>query len=95
MLFMTLRGTGFDIAGIFWGLWLLPLGLLVYRSRFLPRVLGVLLMAGAFSYLAISFTSLVLPAYKGLVSRWFGPLQIVEVAFMLWLAIRGATPSRD
>src|SRR5262249_46893677 len=44
MLFLNLHGHGFDVAGIFWGLWLFPLGLLVYRSGFLPRILGVVLM---------------------------------------------------
>jgi hypothetical protein len=39
MLFLNLHGHGFDVAGIFWGLWLFPLGLLVYRSGFLPRIL--------------------------------------------------------
>jgi Domain of unknown function (DUF4386) len=89
-LFLNLRGDGFDVAGIFWGLWLFPLGMLVYRSGFLPRFLGVLLMIGTFAYLANSFTSLVLPAYEGVVSRWMNPLQAVEVVFMLWLLIKGA-----
>ena len=40
MLFLNVHGYGFDVAGIFWGLWLFPLGLLVYRSGFLPRILG-------------------------------------------------------
>lgn len=90
--FLILRGGGFDIAGIFWGLWLFPLGMLVYRSRFLPRFLGVLLMAGTFAYLANSFTSLVLPRYEAVVSQWMNPLQLVEVVFMLWLLIMGARP---
>jgi hypothetical protein len=91
-LFLNLRGAGFDVAGIFWGLWLFPLGLLVYRSRFLPRFLGILLMAGCFAYLANSFTSLVLPQYESAVSRWVSPLQLVEMLFMAWLLILGATP---
>ena len=37
MLFLNLHGYGFDVAGIFWGFWLFPLGLLVYQSGFLPR----------------------------------------------------------
>jgi Domain of unknown function (DUF4386) len=91
-LFLMLRGGGFEIAGIFWGLWLFPLGLLVYRSGFLPRFLGVLLMIGTFAYLANSFTALVLPQYQDAVSRWMDPLQAVEVIFMLWLLIMGAKP---
>lgn len=91
-LFLFLRSSGFDIAGIFWGLWLFPLGMVVYKSRFLPRFLGVLLMIGTFAYLANSFTSLLAPGYADVVSRWVSPLQLVEVVFMLWLAIRGAKP---
>jgi hypothetical protein len=91
-LFLNLRGGGFEVAGIFWGLWLFPLGLLVYRSGFLPRFLGVLLMLGTVAYLANSFTSLVLPQHVSVVSRWMNPLQAVEVVFMLWLLIMGAKP---
>jgi hypothetical protein len=90
-LFLNLRGSGFDVAGIFWGLWLFPLGMLVYRSRFLPRFLGVLLVVGTFAYLANSFTALVLPQYEAVVSRWANPVQLVEVVFMLWLLIKGTT----
>jgi Domain of unknown function (DUF4386) len=91
-LFLNLRGAGFDVAGIFWGLWLFPLGWLVYRSGFIPRVLGILLMIGCFAYLANSVTSLALPQYEDAVSRWMSPIQLVEVIFMLWLLIMGATP---
>ena len=91
-LFLNLRGGGFDVAGIFWGLWLFPLGLLSYRSGSIPRILGVLLMIGCFAYLANSFTSLALPQYEEIVSRWASPLQAVELLFMFWLLIMGARP---
>ena len=89
MLFLRLHGHGFDIAGICWGLWLFPLGLLVYRSGFLPRILGVGLMVNCFAYPTNSFTALVLPQYEAAVSRWTSPLQFCELAFMLWLLIMG------
>ena len=92
MLFLNLHGHGFDVAGIFWGLWLFPLGLLVYRSGFLPRILGVVLMVNCFAYPVNSFTSLVLPQYEAIVSRWMSPLQFGELVFMLWLLIMGAKP---
>ena len=91
-MFLDLRGAGFDIAGIFWGLWLFPLGLLAYRSRMIPRFLGILLMVGCFAYLANSFTSLALPQYEAVVSRWASPIQAVELVFMFWLLIMGARP---
>lgn len=91
-LFLNLRGGGFDVAGIFWGLWLFPLGLLSYRSGSIPRILGVLLMIGCFAYLANSFTSIALPQYEEIVSRWVSPLQAVELLFMSWLLVMGARP---
>ena len=92
MLFVNLHSHGFDVAAIFWGLWLFPLGLLVYRSGFLPRILGVLLIANCFTYLLNSLTSLVLPQYEDIVSRWMIPFQFGELLFMIWLLIMGANP---
>jgi hypothetical protein len=92
MMFLNLRGYGFDVAGIFWGLWLFPLGLLVYRSGFLPRILGVALMLNCFAFLISSLTALVLPHYEVLVHGWMRPFHFGEQAFMLWLLIMGAKP---
>ena len=93
MLFLNLHSHGFAIAEIFWGLWLVPLGLLVYRSGFIPRILGLLLIANCFTYLANSFTYLLLPQYERIVDRWMKPLSFGELLFMLWLLIMGATPT--
>jgi len=92
MLFLNLHSYGFDVAAIFWGLWLFPLGLLVYRSGFLPRILGVLLMVNCFTFPVNSFTSLLLPQYEHIVSRWMMPLSFGELLFMFWLLIMGAKP---
>jgi len=92
MLFLNLHSYGFDITAIFWGLWLFPLGLLVYRSGFIPRLLGVLLMLNAFTFPVNSFTSLLLPQYENIVSRWMKPLSFAELLFMFWLLIMGAKP---
>lgn len=90
MLFLRLHRQGDLVNIIFWGLWLLPFGVLVYRSRFLPRILGVWLMAGCFGYLAISFTGLLFPLYEGKVYNYAQPLITSEVGIMLWLVIVGA-----
>jgi hypothetical protein len=92
MLFLNLHSHGFGIAEIFWGLWLFPLGLLVYRSGFFPRILGVLLMARCFAYVVESLTPLLLPRYEDVVSRWTMPLRFGELLFMFWLLIMGAKP---
>jgi len=84
-----------DLANaIFWGLWLLPLGLLVYRSRFLPRFLGVWLMVGCFVWLAFSFTGILLPGHEDKVFTIGQPFMLGEVATMLWLVIMGAKEQR-
>ena len=77
-------------AEIFWGLWLFPLAILVYRSRFLPRFLGVWLVLNGLAYLAMSFTGLLLPQYAETVGRLTVPALFGELALMLWLVIRGA-----
>jgi hypothetical protein len=94
MLFLRLHHYG-DLANeIFWGLWLLPFGLLVYRSRFLPGVLGIWLMIACFAYLAMSFTGLLFPQWEDKVSNIVQPVMLGEVAIMLWLVIMGAKEQR-
>lgn len=91
MLLLNLHRYGFVINGIFWGLWLFPFGVLVMRSGFLPRVLGILLIVACFSYLAWSFTELLLPRYASVVGRITTiPEGIGELSIMLWLLIAGA-----
>ena len=92
MLFLKINDYGVLTLETFWGLWLFPLAILVYRSRFLPRFLGVWLIITGFFYLVLSFTSLLLPQYKDMVSNsvFAFPAEIGEVAFMLWLLIKGA-----
>jgi hypothetical protein len=90
MLFLRLHGQGIVINEIFWGLWLLPFGLLVMRSGFLPRILGVLLIVNCFAYLAASLTSLLLPSYASVVDRYAVIAETGELWMMLWLLIKGA-----
>jgi Domain of unknown function (DUF4386) len=90
MVFLRMHGQGILANEIFWGLWLFPFGLLVYRSRFLPRVLGVWLMLNCFAYLATSITGMLRPQYEQRVSNWVFPVMLGELAIMLWLIIMGA-----
>ena len=91
-LFLNLHGQGLGVAEIFWGLWLFPLGVLVYRSRFLPRFLGVWLVFAGIAWVIQSLTGLLLPQYEDKVDAYSQPAVLGEVAFMLWLAIKGAKP---
>jgi len=92
MLFLNLHGRGFVVAEIFWGLWLFPLGLLVYRSRFLPRFLGMWLALAGFAWVILSLTGILLPQYAGKVNTYLQPAILGEIAFILWLVIKGAKP---
>lgn len=95
LLLITFDRQGVLVSEVFWGLWLLPLGWLVYRSGFLPRFLGVWLFLNGLAYLAISSTRLVLPQQVKLISSLATPVLFGEVALMLWLLIVGvrAQPS--
>jgi Domain of unknown function (DUF4386) len=90
MMFLRLHGHGILVNEIFWGLWLLPFGFLVYRSGFLPRILGAWLILNCFAYLATSVTGLMWPQYEQTVSDWVFPVMFGELAIMLWLIIMGA-----
>jgi hypothetical protein len=92
MLFLRLHHHEEVAAEILWGLWLFPLAILVYRSRFLPRFLGVWLIINGFAYLILSFTGLLLPQYENMMFNIAFPAMLGEMAFMLWLVIKGAKP---
>jgi Domain of unknown function (DUF4386) len=92
MLFINLHGRGLVVAELFWGLWLFPLALLVYRSRFLPRFLGVWLALAGAAWVILSLVSILLPQYQNKVYTYTQPAVIGEIVFMLWLLIKGAKP---
>src|SRR2546429_8935657 len=93
MLFIRLHSQGIFIDEMFWGLWLFPFGLLVFRSGFLPRFIGVWLMINCFGYVALSITALFFPAYYGGAFKFAQPVLFGELAIMLWLLIKGAKVS--
>jgi len=90
MAFLNFHNSGYLLAEVFWGLWLFPFGALVYRSGFLPRILGVLLMPAGCAYVAVVFTALLFPAYRHPVGRVAEVLQFGELPIIFWLLIMGA-----
>jgi Domain of unknown function (DUF4386) len=90
-LFFELHKLGISIAGIFWGLWLFPMGYLVFKSGFLPRILGILLIIGCIGYLIESFAAFLLPNYQVQVAlfTFWG-----EVLLPLWLLTKGVDVER-
>jgi hypothetical protein len=92
MLFLHLRDHQNTAAEILWGAWLFPLGILVYKSRFLPRFLGVWLVINGCAYVLMSFTGVLLPQYQNTAFIISQPALFGELALMLWLVIKGAKP---
>ena len=93
MFFLRLHSQGIFMNEIFWGLWLFPFGLLVYRSGFLPRWIGVWLMINCFAYLILSPIALFSPGNYGTAFKLAQPVLFGEIVTMLWLLIRGAKVS--
>ena len=87
---MKLRSYSNQMITIFWGLWLLPLGMLIYRSVFIPRILGILLIINGFGYIITSLTFILFPGYLATVSKFMFPTYFVgELPFIFWLLIIG------
>src|SRR6266516_3222524 len=92
LLFLRLHHAQIVAAEILWGLWLFPMGALAYKSRFLPRFIGVWLIINGVAYVVLSFTGLLFPDYQDTVFIFSQPALFGELAIMLWLVIKGANP---
>jgi hypothetical protein len=92
MLILHARDRETTAAEMLWGLWLIPLGLLVWRSRLLPRFVAVWLFLNAAAYVAVSLTGLLLPDLEGSVFSLTTPARLGELVITLWLLLRGAEP---
>ena len=90
MQFLDMRQNGIVVTQIFWGLWLLPLGLLIFRAGFLPKLLGILLVIGGAGYLIDSGTQLLFPGLATISQFTF----VGELLFPLWLLIKGVNVER-
>jgi hypothetical protein len=90
MILIRMHGQANGINQTFWGLWLLPFGWLVVRSRFLPRWLGYWLLLDGIAWVVVGITWFLAPDYTEALFRYFQPVFLAELAAMLWLLIKGA-----
>lgn len=95
MLFLDLHAYGYLVAGAFFGLWLLPLGYLLFRSGYAPRALGVLVMVGSFGYVADLVARVLFPV----AGETLGPVVVLpsalaELSLTLWLLVKGLDVQR-
>jgi Domain of unknown function (DUF4386) len=93
MLFLRLHSQGNVVNGMFWGLWLLPFGLLVIKSGFIPRFLGYWLLIDGLAYVAITTIGILAPQYHETAFLIAQPALFGELAIVLFLVIRGANVS--
>jgi hypothetical protein len=89
MLFLRLHSQGNAVNQMFWGLWLLPFGLLIVRSRFIPKLLGIWLLLDGFAWIGLSMVALLAPSYNDLAFKLAQPAVFAELAVMLWLMTIG------
>ncbi len=94
-MFLALFSRGWTISGIFTGLWLFPLGLLVIKSGYVPRAFGIALIIACFGYLIPVLTVFLVPQLAKFNLAIMSISGIIEVSFGLWLLFKGATPPAD
>jgi len=94
MSFLYLYKNGFMIAQIFYGAWLFPLGYAVFKSGFLPRILGIVLMIHCFTWLMTSILFFLFPGFKAITYVSWPLGFIAEFGLTLWLLIKGVKDQR-
>jgi hypothetical protein len=95
MIFINLSIKGVHIVEIFWGLWLLPLSYLVYKSNFFPKILAILLIVSGVCYIIGSMTSLIVPEVYLAIGKFLSLQEAFgELAIVFWLLIKGITISK-
>jgi hypothetical protein len=99
LLFTDMFSNGYIIAAMFFGLWLAPLGYLVIKSGYFPRILGVLLIIACFGWLAALFTQFLAPGLGKDVAQFVSDPAgaLGELTFMVWLLVKGVrvSPARQ
>ncbi len=88
--FMNQFQNGNLVIGIFWGLWLIPFGLLSYKSGFIPKAIGVILVLGGLSYVMDAFVFVLIPSMQEFTAIGVAICSsIAEISVLLWLLIVG------
>jgi hypothetical protein len=96
MAFLKMNSNGILVAEIFWGLWLFPLGQLFYKSGFMPRIIGILLILGGVTYLIEVSAQLVFRDYRFFVNQFTSIiLPISEFSTIFWLLIKGVKEVKE
>ncbi|MFZ4457160.1 MAG: DUF4386 domain-containing protein [Bacteroidales bacterium] len=96
MVFLKMFDNGNYVIGIFWGLWLIPFGQLVYKSGFIPKIFGIFLLIGGISYVIDAIIFVLFPEFHSVTTIIVGiSSSIAELAILFWLLIKGVRFSTD
>jgi hypothetical protein len=87
---IRLHDIGFGVGLIFFAFVCLIEGYLIYRSGYLPKLIGILMQIAGVCYLVNSFALILAPAFANMLfPAIMVPCFIAETAFCLWLLIKG------
>ncbi len=90
MLFLQAHNYGYLLAGAFFGIHCLLLGILLYRSNLFPSIFGILMVFAAFGYLIETFGNIMIPGNEALLANIVGfSAAIGEVSFTFYLMMKG------
>ena len=92
LLSLKTHSYGYHIALVFFGFHCLLVGYLIFRARYLPAIIGALLIVAALGYLANSFTAIIAPQLTTML--FLIPALIAELSLALWLTIMGVNVKR-
>ena len=92
-MFLDLHAHGYDLGLIPFGVHCIILGYLILKSLYIPKTLGILMMAGGVTYLVGSYTRFLFPEYVAAVSPIYVVARVSESALCLWLLIKGVNPT--
>ena len=95
ILIRKIISNGITMLELFWGLWLVPMGILIYRSGFIPRIIGVLVLITAFAYPAVTITFILFPEHVNSVEIFAFPAFFGELSIIFWLLIKGVKKGYD
>jgi len=92
---LSLHGTGYNIGLVFFAFHCLLIGYLIFRSTFLPRILGALMAMAGLCYLINSFANLLSPPLQGYLYPYILlPSGVAEISLCLWLLAKGVNAQR-
>jgi len=91
-LFIRLHSYGVVVNEMFWGLWLLPLGMMILKSRLLPRFVAIWLFLNGGAYVLLCVLGILSPSLEAKVTGLVFPAMLAEIVAMFWLAFGRLPP---